>query len=375
MIKKRVLLFSMATIISVLTYGQETIEIYLTSKFEFTNKEKADCTCQAEFDLDNFRLDGTIKCFLPNGQPKISATYKAGLKNGPASLYGPTGQLIFTGHYKNNLRNGIWHYYYPDGKLMQVIKFTEDNESRSVDGNIMIGEFYDKSGKQLVKNGNGTWSNDSVYYSWADNVTQKMVKGTVRDSLKHGVWDLKRINQRKALHIEKFEKGDFVNGSVLVERDGEYGTMQREMTQKMPDNYKSLFQNLETVKLDSTVFPDSIRYLGTEKLIKTITGKKYKIQTRSAGYKYGDFELMEYISANIQYPKEAKQGGYAGTVIIQLTIDKNSKAKDIKVLKGVHTSLDNEAVRVIKTINDWVAGLHQGQPYEKTIAIPVRFQL
>ena len=305
----------------------------------------------------------------------MTASYKAGLKNGFANLYGGNGQLTFTGYYKNNLRDGIWHYYYPDGKLKQVIKFTDDLESRSVDGNIMIGEFYDKRGEQLVKNGNGMWSNDSIYMSWSDNKTLKMVKGPIKDSLKHGVWELKRLNQKKSLHIEKFENGRFLTGTVLVERDGGYGTMAREMTQKLPDNFKKLFQNLETVKLDSTVFPDSIRYLETERLIEAITGTKYKIKTRSAGYKYGDFELMEYISANIQYPKEARQFGFSGTVIVQLTIGKDGKAKDIKVLKGVHLSLDSEAVRVIKTINDWVAGLHEGQFYEKTIAIPVRFQL
>jgi TonB family protein len=373
--KQRSQVFLVLLLISANLYGQETLEIYLNSRFEITNKENAECKCQAEFDLDNFRLDGVIKCSFLNGTPRMTANYKMGFKNGFANLYRNNGQLIFTGYYKNNLRDGIWHYYYPDGRPMQVIKFTDDLESRSVDGNIMIGEFYDEQGKQLIKNGNGTWSNDSIYSSWADNKTLKWVKGSVKDSLKHGVWELKRMNQKKSLHIEKFESGRFVTGSVLVERDGEYGTMPREMTQKFPDNFKMLFQNLETIKLDSTVFADSIRNLETERLIESITGIKYKVKTRSAGYKYGDYELMEYISTNIRYPKEAKQFGYHGTVIVQLTIDKNSKAKEVKVLKGVHPSLDNEAVRVIKTINDWVAGLHEGQAYEKTIAIPVRFQL
>jgi TonB family protein len=373
--KIRTHLFLISILISASTYSQEKIEIYLNSNFEITNKEKSECKCEAEYDLDNFRLDGLIKCVFPNGNLRMSANYAAGLKNGAANLYRANGQLIFSGHYKNNLRSGIWHYYYPDGKLMQVVKFTDDKESRSADANIMIGEFYEKSGKQLVIKGNGTWSNDSIFLSWADNVTRKTVKGTFKDSLKHGVWDLKRLNQRKSLHTEKFENGSFVTGTVLVESDGGYGKMPYELTQKLPDNFKDLFQNLETVKLDSTVFPDSVRHLETERLIEVITGIKYKIRTRSAGYKYGDYELMQYISANINYPKEARQFGYSGTVIVQLTIAKDDKAKDIKVLKGIHPSLDNEAIRVIRTINEWVSGLHEGQPYEKIIAIPVRFQL
>jgi TonB family protein len=357
------------------SYGQETIEIFLNSRFEITNKENASCKCQAEYDLDNFRLGGAIKCSFLDGAPRMTATYQAGSKNGFAALYGGNGQLIFSGHYKDNLRDGTWRYYYPDGKLMQVIKFTDEPESREMDANIMIGEFYDRQGRQLVKNGNGIWANDSIYKSWGDNKTLKSVKGLVKDSLKHGIWELGRLSQRKSLQVEEFENGRFVSGTVFVERDGSTGKMLREMTQKLPDRFKKLFQNLETVRLDSTVFADSVRYYDTERLIETITGTKYVIRTRSAGYKYGDLELMEYIATNIKYPKEALRAGHAGIVFVQLTIGKDGKSKDVKVLKGAYPSLDAEAVRVIKTINDWVAGLHNGQPYEKTITIPVRFRL
>jgi len=362
-------------LVSNIVSGQETITVYLNSKLEITNRDKAECKCDAEYDLDNFSLNGEIKCQFLNGVPKMVLNYKNGLKNGPANLYSKSGKQVFTGSYENNFRNGIWRYFYENGNLMQTIKFTNDLESRSIDANIMVGEFFDKSGKQLVKNGNGTWNYDSIYASWADKESLKTVNGTVKDSLKHGVWELRRVNQKKALHSEIFENGKFVRGVVLIERDGGTGAMPREMTQKFPDNYKELFYNLETFKLDSTVFADSTRYMGTEKLIEAITGIKYKIKTRSAGYIYGDFELMEYIAKNIKYPREAKQFIYQGTVIVQFTIDKNGEAKDFKVLKGVHESLNNEAVRVIRSIKDWHPALHDGEPYEKTIAIPVKFQL
>jgi TonB family protein len=362
-------------LISNTSFGQETIVIYLNAKWEITNKEKAVCKCQAEYDLDNFLLNGKTSCSNLDGSPRLLVNYKNGLKNGPAKLYSKNGQQIFSGTYEENLRSGLWTYNYPDGKLMQTIKFTDDSKSRDFDANIMVGEYYDPTGKQLVKAGNGIWNYDSIYASWADNVTLKTVRGPVKDSMKHGSWELKRLKQRKALHTEEFENGRFVTGQVLVESDGGFGKMPYEITPKFPDNYKKRFYNLETFKLDSTAFDESIGSLDTEKLIEAVTGFKYKIKTRSAGYLHGDFELMEFIEKNIKYPKEARQFGYQGTVIVQFTIDKNGKAKDFKVLKGAHESLNKEAVRVISSIKEWVSGLHNGVPYDKTIAIPVKFEL
>lgn len=72
-LKDRVFLFSIALVISRFTYGQETIEIYLNSKFELTRKERAECKCEAEFDMDNFRLDGGAN--LTPSRPASSAPF------------------------------------------------------------------------------------------------------------------------------------------------------------------------------------------------------------------------------------------------------------------------------------------------------------
>ncbi|MBY0435071.1 MAG: TonB family protein, partial [Cyclobacteriaceae bacterium] len=367
-----VLLF---TLIQGKAISQEIITLYLNSDWKITSKDHAVSVCEAEYDLENFKLNGKLSCKDLKGIQKLTLNYVNGIRNGEAKLFNHLGQPILLGNYLSNFRIGIWHYYYPNGSLKQVVKFSEDPESRQSDSNIMVGEFFDRDGKQLVINGNGRWYNDSIYHSWSDNTTMKRVTGEFKDSLKHGVWELRRMNQKQFLHLEKFKNGRLIQTTVFSERDGGTGTTSREMTHKFPDAYAKLFGNIELFKLDSTVFADSIRYLETERIIEIVTGTKYKIRNRNAGYLFGDFELMEYISRNIRYPKEARQNGYEGSVIIQLTIDAKGNPKDYMVLKGIHATLDNEALRVIRSIKDWVCALHDGQPYDKTIALPVKFEI
>ena len=47
----------------------------------------------------------------------------------------------------------------------------------------------------------------------------------------------------------------------------------------------------------------------------------------------------------------------------------------MKVLRGVHPSLDAEAVRVVSSSPDWTPGQQKDQPVKVTYQFPVIFQL
>lgn len=202
------------------------------------------------------------------------------------------------------------------------------------------------------------------------------IKGEVKDSLKHGTWQSRRVGKAKVIEVEEFKSGRFVSGQAFLSSDpSNPGRMFQEMMEKFPDDYAWLFDNLESLKLDEKVFHDSVRYLEPQKFIKTIFGVDHQIQYRDAGYRFGESKLMQHIARNIRYPGLARAKGYAGVVIVQLTITADNQAKDFKILKGQYDVLNEEALRVIRSAEHWVSAIHEGKPYEKTIAIPVRFML
>ncbi len=78
---------------------------------------------------------------------------------------------------------------------------------------------------------------------------------------------------------------------------------------------------------------------------------------------------------NIVYPEIAKENGVQGRVILQFTVDKDGSVKNVKVLRGVDSSLDKEAVRVVSSSPKWEPGRQRDKPAKVTFVFPVIFQL
>ena len=92
----------------------------------------------------------------------------------------------------------------------------------------------------------------------------------------------------------------------------------------------------------------------------------------------GMTELMKFIQENIRYPKSAAKKGIEGRVICQFTIKKDGSIdhKSIIVIRGLHKSLDKEAVRIIKKMPKWKPGkTYKGGVLDCKYTIPVTFKL
>ena len=77
----------------------------------------------------------------------------------------------------------------------------------------------------------------------------------------------------------------------------------------------------------------------------------------------------------MKYPKYAVDNGIQGRVFVDLVIDESGNVRDVKVSRSVHTSLDEEAVRVISASPKWRPGRHRGKKVSVALTIPVDFRL
>lgn len=86
--------------------------------------------------------------------------------------------------------------------------------------------------------------------------------------------------------------------------------------------------------------------------------------------------LMEFMAKNLKYPEDAKVQGISGRVIVQFVVKKNGELTSFKVVRGIHPSLDAEALRAIKSIpKRWIPGRDKGEKVNTVFNIPVNFQL
>ncbi len=88
-------------------------------------------------------------------------------------------------------------------------------------------------------------------------------------------------------------------------------------------------------------------------------------------------ELQRYILQNAKFPAMARDAGISGTVFIRYLINEKGAVQDVEVIRGVSggKSLDNEAVRVIKTLPKMKPGKQRGKPVRVQYTVPVKFNL
>lgn len=86
-------------------------------------------------------------------------------------------------------------------------------------------------------------------------------------------------------------------------------------------------------------------------------------------------EFSKWVNQNLVYPEIAKENGVQGRVTMQFTVNPDGSVSNVKVLRGVDTSLDQEAVRVIQMSPKWLPGKQRDRAVKVTYTFPVIFQL
>ncbi len=86
-------------------------------------------------------------------------------------------------------------------------------------------------------------------------------------------------------------------------------------------------------------------------------------------------EVKNYIESHLKYPALALEKGIEGNVTLRFVIDEKGKIKDIKVKKSDNYFLNEEAIRVIKSMPDWKPAQMGGNPVKNTIIITIVFKL
>lgn len=83
--------------------------------------------------------------------------------------------------------------------------------------------------------------------------------------------------------------------------------------------------------------------------------------------------LGAFIGRYIQYPEEAVKNNIKGQVIVAFTIREDGSTSDFKIMKSVGYGCDEEAIRVLKLLPDWIPGYQRGRPVKTKFTIPITF--
>ncbi len=119
---------------------------------------------------------------------------------------------------------------------------------------------------------------------------------------------------------------------------------------------------------DSEVFnfvQEMPRFAGCE----DITGDDDKRKTCA------EKKMLEFIYKNIQYPKDAREKGIEGMIVLNFIVEKDGSITNTKVLRSLEGGLKEEGLRVVNSMPKWIPGKQDGETVRVKFNLPIRFKL
>ena len=85
--------------------------------------------------------------------------------------------------------------------------------------------------------------------------------------------------------------------------------------------------------------------------------------------------MIEFLQTNIKYPKDAIKQDVGGKVMVMFVVETDGSISNVRVARKVFPSLDEEAVRVVKTMPKWKPGKEKGRLVRVNYTLPVVFSI
>lgn len=311
------------------------------------------------------RKDGTIEktivykkdkvvsqtSYYPNGQKQrlLPGTYSL---NGEYKLWYPNGQLSFSGSYKGNLKDGDFEQFDESGAL---IKKGTYKEGKLVSGEAVVADI--------------VYDNPDVYASFVqgeeyyDNyLTNKAASADAP----------KMVFSKKVFHLYiTFDK----NGKMTDIKNSTAADSKEEA---------SIQYLLKDFPAFSPAMVESISVKSQQRMSLQISksGVLLRAEERAVTdaeempeFPGGERAMLAFLSSNLKYPQDANVKGIQGRVFVSFEIDKMGKIEDAWVIRGAYPSLDDEAIRVVKSMPKWKPGMVGGEPVNVLFTLPVNFSL
>ena len=92
-------------------------------------------------------------------------------------------------------------------------------------------------------------------------------------------------------------------------------------------------------------------------------------------FKGGNKALMEYLMMNVKYPESAAKAKQQGRAVVGFVVRKDGTVSDVYIVKSTgYDVLDNEAMRVVKSMPTWEPGKQKGKPVDVKYFVPITFR-
>lgn len=209
-------------------------------------------------------------------------------------------------------------------------------------------------------------------------VTLEEVKAAVPDKLVAGVFDQqeKKVSTTPASTAKSAPSNVTTTQNKPVQKKVKATTTTTTVTKKVVVEEVSP----TTTKTDLIINTQEDEIIpitrGDEKVYGPDDVVPFQIVEIKPTFQGGDENVFtKWVFEQLKYPADAVKGKVQGRVILQFVVDENGNVGNVKVVRGVAPSLDQEALRVVAMSPKWTPGTQRGKNVKVRYVFPVIFQL
>lgn len=89
----------------------------------------------------------------------------------------------------------------------------------------------------------------------------------------------------------------------------------------------------------------------------------------------GEAALIKFVADNLQYPEAAKAKKIQGFVVVKFVVTKTGEIGEVKIVRSKYPSLNKEAVRIVKSLPNFIPGKINGEVVDWWYTLPIKFKL
>ncbi|MCH8317898.1 MAG: TonB family protein, partial [Bacteroidetes bacterium] len=149
------------------------------------------------------------------------------------------------------------------------------------------------------------------------------------------------------------------------------------------DSPKESKKESEEVIVEEIIIEDEVSVLNMdiydldfdEEVEEEVAESVFLIVEEMPEFEGGQKELYKYLQQNINYPEVAKMSCLQGKVYVSFVVGADGQIIDATILKGIGSGCDEEALRVIREMPNWIPGTQRGRNVNVRYVIPINFSL
>lgn len=106
------------------------------------------------------------------------------------------------------------------------------------------------------------------------------------------------------------------------------------------------------------------------------TPEEFRIVEEMPQFRGGDISrFSQWVNERIRYPQLAQENGIQGMVVVDFAVSSDGTVTDIRIVRSVEKSIDEEVLRVVSGSPKWTPGKQRGVPVKVRFTIPIHFRL